>query len=367
MSTKTNNNQYNKYFMKLALMQAKRMIGNTSDNPSVGCVITKNNNLVSSGVTSFCGRPHAEYQAIKSHKKSIKDSNLYVTLEPCSHYGKTPPCVNLIIKNKIKKVYFGMKDPDIRSYNKSTLKLKKASIKVENKIHYIDINKFYRSYIRYKSNDLPFVTSKIAISKDFKTISKKSKFITNEYSRARVHLLRSQHDCILTSSETIIKDNPLLNCRINGLESRSPTIIILDKNNRIPIKSKIFNKKNKAKTIVFYSKKNLKKLKILNSNKIKFYKMPIDNKKNFDLKKILKKVKQLGYTRVFLESGATLTENFFKSKLINDFYVFISKYYLKSNGSGDVRFFFNTFLKKKIKNVEKIYLFGDKLITYRIK
>ena len=128
MSIKTNSRVYHKYFMKLALLQAKRMLGNTSDNPSVGCVITQKGNIISSGVTNFYGRPHAEYQAIKSCKKSIKNSNLYVTLEPCSHFGKTPPCVNLIIKNKIKKVYFAIKDPDIRSYNKSSLKLKKANI-----------------------------------------------------------------------------------------------------------------------------------------------------------------------------------------------------------------------------------------------
>ena len=367
MSIKTNSRVYHKYFMKLALLQAKRMLGNTSDNPSVGCVITQKGNIISSGVTNFYGRPHAEYQAIKSCKKSIKNSNLYVTLEPCSHFGKTPPCVNLIIKNKIKKVYFAIKDPDIRSYNKSSLKLKKANIKVENKITNIDINKFYRSYISYKCSDLPFVTSKIAISKDLKTINKKSKFITNKFSRSRVHLLRSQHDCILTSSETIIKDNPLLNCRVNGLEKRSPTIIVLDRNNRIPIKSKIFNKKTNIQIIIFYSKEKPKKLKTLSRNNIKFYKIDTNDSKKLDLRKVLSKVKQLGYSRVFLESGAKLTESFFRNKLINDFYVFISKYSLKRNGSGSIRFFFNTFLKNKIKNVEKVYLFGDKLITYRIK
>ena len=128
MSTKTNNNQHHKYFMSLALLQAKRMIGNTSDNPSVGCVITQNGNLIASGVTNFCGRPHAEHQAIKSCKKNFGNTNLYVTLEPCSNFGKTPPCVNLIIKNKIKKVFFAIKDPDIRSYNKSSVSFKKANI-----------------------------------------------------------------------------------------------------------------------------------------------------------------------------------------------------------------------------------------------
>ena len=130
--------------MNLALEQAKKMLGNTKENPSVGCVITKNNQVVGAGTTGFNGRPHAEYNALKLNK--LKKCNLYVTLEPCTHYGKTPPCVNNIKKNKIKKVFFAIYDPDLRTYKKSHVYFKKNEIKVKTKILHKKINEFYKSY-----------------------------------------------------------------------------------------------------------------------------------------------------------------------------------------------------------------------------
>ena len=215
--------------MGLALKQARINLGNTKKNPSVGCVIVKNNSLLSASCTGFNGTPHAESSAIKNSKTNLENSTLYSTLEPCSHYGKTPPCINLISKRKIKSVYYSIKDPDIRSFNKCKKRLSKKKIIVKNGYLARDLNLFYSHYIKYKSNLLPYVTAKLAVSKDFFTINKKNKWITNKYSRGRVHLMRSQHDCIITSSKTINKDNPQLNCRINGLERRSPARIILDK------------------------------------------------------------------------------------------------------------------------------------------
>ena len=161
--------------MKLALMQAQRNLGNTKENPAVGCVIVKNNCIISAGFTGINGRPHAEQNAITYSKKDINNSDLYVTLEPCSHYGKTPPCVKTIIRNKIKRVFFSLKDPDLRSYNKSTKQLKKNKIVVQNGILGSVIKNFYKSYFKYKENIPPFVTAKMAISKDFYTNSKKKK------------------------------------------------------------------------------------------------------------------------------------------------------------------------------------------------
>ena len=125
--------------MSLALAQAKNVLGNTKENPAVGCVITKNNRLISAGFTSRNGRPHAEQNAVNFSKINLSNSQLYVTMEPCSHYGKTPPCVKLIIKKKIKKVFFSVKDPDPRSFNKCKNVLKKNNIFVYNGI--LKINK----------------------------------------------------------------------------------------------------------------------------------------------------------------------------------------------------------------------------------
>ena len=351
--------------MNLAFEQARKTLGNTKENPSVGCVIVKDNNVISAGFTSINGRPHAEQNAITYSKNNVINSDLYVTLEPCSHYGLTPPCIKTIIKRRVKKVFFSIRDPDPRSYNKSTKLLKKNKIKVQNGILASEIRNFYKSYFKYKKDVLPFVTAKIAISKDHLTNNKKRKWITNKFSRGRVHLLRSNHDCILTSSKSIIKDNPELTCRIRGLENRSPSRIILDKKLKIPISSNIVKSASKYHTIIFLNKIDKKKIKILKKLKIKLVKISLGNDGNFDLKNILMKVKLMGFSRILLESGLNLTTNFLCKGLIDNFQLFISGKNLGENGNNSFKKSMKLFLKNKKFTKEKINLFGDKLISYR--
>ena len=353
--------------MKLALLQAQKNLGNTSDNPSVGCVITKNNSVISVGCTSNNGRPHAEYNAIYQSKINLKDAELYVTLEPCSHYGKTLPCTKSIISSGIKKVFFSINDPDLRSYNKSTELLKKKNIKVKKGICKHETNLFYKSYIKSKGSLLPFVTCKLAISKDFFTINKKEKWITNKFSRGRVHLMRSNHDCIMTSCETIIKDNPILTCRINGLENRSPSRIILDRKLKIPLNSNIVKEATNHRTIIFYNKVNKNKIKQLKNLKIEILKISLDIDNNLDLHETLIKAKELGYYRIFLESGKKMTTSFLYKNLIDDFNLFVSDKNLVKNGENNIKEQLNFFLSDKKGINEKTNFFGEKLIKYKIK
>tara|TARA_Y100001960_G_scaffold286408_1_gene323701 strand:- start:297 stop:1361 length:1065 start_codon:yes stop_codon:yes gene_type:complete len=354
--------------MELALNQAKKNLGNTKTNPSVGCVIVKKNNLISAGCTSSNGRPHAEHNAINFSKTNIKNSDIYITLEPCTHFGLTSPCTSKIIKNKINKVYYSINDPDSRTNNKSKKILNKKGIFVKNGILRNNTNNFYRSYIKYKRKSLPFVTSKLAMSKDFYTIKKdQNGWITNKYSRGRVHMMRSNHDCIITSSKTVIEDNPLFTCRIKGLEKTSPARIILDKDLRIPLKSKIFTKGKNYQTIIFYNKENKKKIKLLRKLKIKTFYAPLSSHDKLNLIYILIKVKKLGFSRIFLESGITLIMDFLNKNLIDDFVLFISSKKLKKNGKGSITPILNNFIKNKNKLVNEINLLGDKLITYKLK
>ena len=367
MSTSLNKNHSNSFFMNLAFKQAMINLGNTNGNPSVGCIITKNNNVISAGFTSLNGRPHAEYNAINNSREKLANSNLYVTLEPCSHYGKTPPCVKKIIKKKIKKVYFSVNDPDVRSFKKSYKKFRNLNIYVNAGVFSNRIKQFYKSYILYKENKLPFVTCKLAISKDYFTINKKKKWITNKYSRGRVHLMRSNHDSIITSSNTIKIDNPSLNCRINGLEKTSPSRIILDNHLKIPLKSNIIKNNKISKTIIFYNRANESKIKLFKKRGIKIYKIPVNINGDLDLKKVLLKARKLGFYRIFLESGITLSNSFLKENLVNDLKIFISTNKLNNMGKGSIKKYFKNFLNKKRCNAEKVNLFGDKLITYKIK
>ena len=353
--------------MNLALNQALRNLGNTKENPSVGCVVVKNDCIISAGSTGMNGVPHAEQNAITYSKKNIKNSDLYVTLEPCSHYGKTPPCVMTIIRNKIKRVFFSLKDPDSRSHNKSTKLLKKNKVRVQNGILVSEIKNFYKSYFKYKENILPFVTAKMAISNDFFSNNKKNKWITNKFSRGRVHLMRSNHDCILTSVNTIIVDNPRLTCRIPGLENNSPSRIILDKKLKIPISSNIVKSTNKYRTIIFFNSANQKKIRLLKSVKVKLIQTSLCEDENFDLENILMKIKSLGFSRIFLETGLNLTTNFLNKDLINDFKLFISSKNLGINGNKSFKKNMKFFLNNKKFINEKVNLFGDKLISYSIK
>ena len=353
--------------MKLALLQAQENLGHTKDNPSVGCVITKNNSVISVGCTSNNGRPHAEYNAINQSKINLKGAKLYVTLEPCSHYGMTPPCTKSIINNRIKKVFFSINDPDFRSHKKSIKLLKKRNIIVNKGICNNEVNSFYKSYIKSKNSLLPFVTCKLAISKDFFTINKKERWITNKFSRSRVHLMRSNHDCIMTSCETIIKDNPFLTCRINGLENRTPARIILDRNLKIPLNSNIIKNANTYRTIIFYNKVNNNKIRKLKNLGIKVIKISLDIDNGLDLHEILIKSKELGFYRIFLEFGKKMTTSFLYKNLIDDFILFVSDKNLLKNGKNNIREQLKFFFKKKKPINAKVNLFGEKLIKYKIK
>ncbi len=364
-----NRNNYSKdeFYMRLALMQAYKNLGQTKDNPSVGCVIVKNNSVIGAGQTSINGRPHAEFNAITFAKDEVKNTDLYVTLEPCSNYGKTPPCVNLISKKRIKKVFFSVLDPDPLSYKKSIAFFKKKKIKIKKNILYSEIKNFYKSYFKYKKNNLPFVTAKIAISNDFFTKDRRNKWITNFYARSRGHYIRSSCDSILSTSKTILDDNSKLTCRIPGLENRSPSRIILDKNLMIPLKSSVFKTSKKHNTIIFFNKFNKSKIKYLKKNKVKLFYAPLEQDGNFDLKKILIKIKKFGFSRLLVESGTSLIKNLLSNNLIDDFYLFQSKTFLKKNGKKSFKSIFNIYLKRKKKNYIKVNLFGDKLIYFNIK
>ena len=339
-------------FMKLAINLASDRVGLTGENPSVGCIIVKDNEILSFGQTSINGRPHAEYNAIKSCKKSLKGSTIYISLEPCSHHGKTPPCTDIIIKSKIRKVVFSTIDIDERSKSKSTNILKSKKISVKKGILKKESNKLYNQYFFNKTNKMPFVTGKLALSKDnFISSSKKLK-ITNIYSDKITQLLRYKNDSILISSKTLKSDNPRLNCRIDGLKNYSPKRIILDKSLTIKKNSYIFSTSNKKNTIIFYNRGSKNKIKLLKKKGIKLIKLDLDENNFFDLKLILKNLFQNGCRNLLVEGGKSLTKSFIKYKLFNTFYLFKSSRKLgksgKLNVSNEINQLFNKY-KSKIK------------------
>ena len=364
-SKKDKSKNLEKYFMSIAMNLAKDRVGLTGLNPSVGCLIVKDNEIISFGQTGFKGRPHAEHVAIKKCSKSeLKGATIFVTMEPCTHYGKTPPCANLIIKSRIKKVVYSINDIDKRTANKAYSYFKSKKINVIKGLLKSDTKKIYKNYFFQKKINMPYVVAKIASSKDYFITSNK-KFITNHHSRAVSHLLRFYSDSILTTSKTANSDNSKLSCRINGLENFSPRRLIVDKNLTINKNLAIINDRDKKNTIIFHSSSNKKKINFLKSNGIRLQFIDLDIDKNINLKKMLSKIYNFGIGSIIVEGGKMLTNSLLREKLINEFYLFKSDKKLGKQGSNNIFNLekkLNKFFKKK-ENIET-FLDGNEIKRY---
>ena len=312
-------------YMNIALGLAKAREGLTGSNPSVGCVIVKNDNIISIGQTSFKGRPHAEYNAIKNSVENLKNSTMYVTLEPCSHHGVTPPCTSEIIKSNICEVIYSIKDIDKRVHGKTEKILSSKNINIKNGLLKNKVSQFYIPYFYNRKNKLPYVTGKIAISKNNLIYSKNNKKITNINSDKFTHLLRCKNDSIMISYKTLNIDNPKLNCRLKKMEKFSPIRIILDNRLETNNKSYLFKTADKTNTIIFYNEANRSKILKFRSKKIKLIKTKIDKNKKFDPKMIMRTLYRLGCRNILIEGGNELTKNFLKTKIFNQFYLFKSQ------------------------------------------
>ena len=355
-----------KKYMKLALNLASARQGLTGENPSVGCLIVKNDKLISIGQTGFNGRPHAEYNAIKNSFENLNGSKMYVTLEPCNHYGKTPPCTNSIIKSGISELIYSMEDIDKKVKGKSFKILSSEKIKVKKGLLKSEAKNLYDPYIINRNKKLPYVTAKIAVSKNKLIYSKGIKRITDKSSDKLTHYLRYKNDSILISSTTLNIDNPKLDCRLRGFEKFSPKRIILDRNLKIKINSYIFKSVKKDNTIIFHHALNNKKIKILKGKGIILIKSRIRNNKLFDLKLILKKLYSLGVRNLLVEGGDKITKNLIKYRLIDKFYLFKSPKNLSTTRKHQIFTSFNMLnssYKKKVKVSSK--LVKDNISIYK--
>ncbi|MDC0405107.1 bifunctional diaminohydroxyphosphoribosylaminopyrimidine deaminase/5-amino-6-(5-phosphoribosylamino)uracil reductase RibD [Candidatus Pelagibacter sp.] len=355
-----------KFYMEIALKLANSRQGLTGSNPSVGCVIVKNDNIISIGQTSFNGRPHAEFNAIKNCIDDLKGSKMYVTLEPCCHYGLTPPCTNIIIKSKIKEVIFSVADIDRRARNKSLKILKSNNIKVKKGLLEDKINNFYSTYFFNRRNKLPYVTGKIAVSKNNLIYSKLNKKITNAHSDKFTHLLRYKNDSIMVSYKTLNKDNSKLNCRIKGFSNFSPKRIILDNKLQTKINSYIIKTINKNNTIIFYNQADKSKILDFKKKKIQLIKSKVNKQGKFDFKVILKKLYTFNCRNLLIEGGDSLTSHLLKNKIFNKFYLYKSPKNL-SKDSEYLKFNSLDILKNNYKNKFNLNLFlgKDKITLYK--
>lgn len=236
--------------MKRAIALAKRGIGKTVPNPAVGCVIVKDGVIVGEGWHKKAGTPHAEVNALRQAGEMARGADVYVTLEPCAHFGKTPPCVDALIAAKVSRVYIGMVDPNPKVCGEGILMLRTAGIEVVDSVLEDNCRSLNEPFIKHMITGLPFVILKSAMTLDGKTAtaSKDSKWVTSDKSRQYVHKLRARLDAIMVGVGTVIADDPLLTSRIPA--GKDPLRVIVDSSLRIPLSSHVLHVDSSAKTVL---------------------------------------------------------------------------------------------------------------------
>ena len=314
-------------YIQLTIEIAKKGEGSVSPNPLVGCVIIKDNRIIGAGYHQKFGEEHAEINAINSSAESLEGSTLYVNLEPCSHFGKTPPCVDRIIKEKIKRVVIGTLDINPLVSGNGVKALKKAGIEVKVGIlekECIELNKFFFKFI---TNKLPYVTLKAAQTLDGMIADKNnySEWISSSESRKYVHWLRARYDAVLIGSETARIDNPKLTVRM--VEGRNPYRVVLDSSLKLKSDLNLFKINSDNKTIVITSEKNKSKLKKINQLEklgVKILFVKLDAQGRMQLKSVLKEIAKLQISSILVEGGSKIYSSFLKQKLFDDIFLFVS-------------------------------------------
>ncbi len=310
-------------YMSLALKLAKNGKYTTSPNPMVGAVIVKDGKILATGYHKKAGQPHAEINALSKLNFQAQNCEMYVTLEPCSHYGRTPPCADVIIRSGIKKVVIATLDPNPLVNGKGVEKLKNAGIEVVSGILEEEAKKLNEKFFKYITTKTPFVALKIAQTLDGKISLKngESKWITSEKSREYVHKLRMEYDAVLTGIGTILKDDSQLNVRLKKVY-KQPFRIILDSRLKIPLSARVLEEPNKV--IVLTT--NLTDREKLEQIRSKGVEVVITNEKDgkIDLKSALKALGEKNITSVMVEAGPTLLTSFLKESLFDKIYLFVA-------------------------------------------
>jgi diaminohydroxyphosphoribosylaminopyrimidine deaminase/5-amino-6-(5-phosphoribosylamino)uracil reductase len=302
--------------------------GSVSPNPMVGCVIVKDGAVIGEGFHGKFGEAHAEVNAFNSAKEDVAGSDVYVNLEPCSFFGKTPPCTDLLIRKRVRKVYVGMLDPNPKVNGKGVQKLKDAGIEVEAGILEQEARRLNEAFEKFVTKKLPFVALKVAQSLDGKIalLNGKSKYITSHEALVRVHELRSQYDAVLVGAGTVRGDNPELTVRY--AEGRSPVRIVLDGALSSSVDSKVFRE---GRSIVFYSTAVAKNSRVLRSKLQKLEKKGVEtyplrgsSKGRLSIAILMKKIAELGIASVMIEGGAEVFSQFVRSGMADKLHLFVA-------------------------------------------
>lgn len=307
-------------FMKMALALAERGLGQVAPNPAVGCVIVLDGIVVGRGWTQPGGRPHAETEALARAGKLARGATAYVTLEPCSHHGKTGPCAEALIKAGITRVVAAVSDPDPRVAGKGFAMLEKAGVQIVEGVCGEQARHLNEGFFRKVMDERPLVTLKIASSADGRIATRTghSRWITGARARERGHLLRATHDAIMIGSATAIVDDPSLTCRLPGLEGRSPVRIIADGRLRLPLTSALVRDARKTPVwILTFADSDAGRRSAFLACGVELIDVPAGLDGLMDMKAAMKILAGRGLTRVLIEGGSRLASSLMRFHLVD--------------------------------------------------
>ncbi len=341
--------------MRRAIELAKKGGGYVHPNPLVGCVIVKDDEIIAEGYHEKYGEFHAERNALTRCKTETKGASLYVTLEPCCHYGKTPPCTEIIIEKGIKKVFVGILDPNPLVAGKGVKMLQDAGIEVEVGLCEDEIREMNKVFLKYITTKRPYVIMKTAMTLDGKiaAYTGDSKWVTNEESRKMVHELRSELAGVIVGIGTVLADDPMLTCRLEG-KHHQPVRIVVDSNLRIPVDSQLVKTAKEYRTIVacrHFDRSEAERSEVekssLNVNKQKGFLDSLrslemtgvellecqSNNNHVDINDLMTKLGAMGIDSLLLEGGGTLNAAFLEAGCVDEVWAFIAPKIIGGEGS----------------------------------
>jgi diaminohydroxyphosphoribosylaminopyrimidine deaminase / 5-amino-6-(5-phosphoribosylamino)uracil reductase len=312
------------YFMKMALDLAASAKGRTNPNPVVGAILVKDGVIVGSGLHRKAGEPHAEVHAFRMAGEHAEGATLYVTLEPCSHFGKTPPCANLVKESKVARVVVALQDPNPQVAGRGIGILREAGIEVEVGVLEKEARLLNERFVHNMVNRTPFVISKVAMTLDGKIAAYNghSKWITGEESRYNVHMLRNEVDAILVGIGTVLADDPMLTTRLET-GGKNPIRIVLDSDLKTPLEAKITDTTEAKTWIVAKEGADLEKAKVLEEKSVEIIYVP-KHDSGLDISVLLNKLYEKGVTDLLVEGGSEINGSFLRAGLINKFSIYVA-------------------------------------------
>lgn len=321
-------------YMRMALSEAKKGIGRTSPNPSVGAVIVKNNNVIATGYHKKAGTPHAEIHALSKAGENAKDATIYVTLEPCNHTGRTPPCSHAVAQAGITRVVVGMRDPNPLVNGTGIDYLKNLGIEIQAGVLENECIAINHPFIKHITTGLPWIVMKAGMSLDGKLTYEKGKsgWITGLESGRMVHRLRDRYDAIMVGSNTVRIDNPSLTTRLPKGRGKDPIRIILDRNLSLDINIKPFSVSSPSECWVFCDyNADLRRINMLEEIGVKVF--PVGSSKQvLDMRQVFKKIGAEGLNSVLVEGGAKIHGALLQERLYDYANLFIAPFIIGDGG-----------------------------------